>query len=124
MRGPPANRYCTEKRLDGPSFRGDFQDAIQSATALVQFKMIEQSKLQKLLPATGVIWAFSGISKPMVCQTCAIWFACGSPFMKTTKVTKTTKPTKTTQTVTNKELSAGLAEITETLLCLLSRRIL
>ena len=43
-----------------------------------------------------------------------LWFGCGSPFTKTTEMTKTTKTTKTTQTATNKELSAGFAEITET----------
>ena len=43
--------------------------------------------------------------------------ACRSPFTKMTEITKTTettKMTKTTQTATNKELSAGFAEITET----------
>ena len=43
-----------------------------------------------------------------------LWFACGSPFTKTTEITKTTKITKTAQTATNKGLSAGIAEITET----------
>ena len=38
-----------------------------------------------------------------------LWFACRSPFTKTTETTKTTKTTKTTQTATNKELSAGFA---------------
>ena len=59
-------------------------------------------------------WTFSGISKPVVCQTYGLpnlWFACGSPF---TRRTETTKTIKKTQTATNKELSAGLAEIMET----------
>ena len=43
-----------------------------------------------------------------------LWFACGPPFTKTTEITKTTKMTKTTQTATNKELSAGFADITKT----------
>ena len=42
-----------------------------------------------------------------------VWFACGSPFTKTAEIT-TMKTTKTTQTATNKELSPGLAAITET----------
>ena len=45
-------------------------------------------------------------AKPMVCVRVA--------FTKTTEITKTTKTTNTTQTATNKELSAGFAEITET----------
>ena len=40
-----------------------------------------------------------------------LWFAGRSP--KTTEITKKTETTKTTQTATNEELSAGLAEITE-----------
>ena len=35
-------------------------------------------------------------------------------FHETTEITKMTKTTKTIQTATNKELSAGSAEITET----------
>ena len=43
-----------------------------------------------------------------------LWFACGSPFTKTTEITKTTETTKTIQTAKDKELSVGLTEITET----------
>ena len=37
-----------------------------------------------------------------------------SPFMKKTEITKTAKTTETTQTASNKELSAGLAQVAET----------
>ena len=43
-----------------------------------------------------------------------LWLVCGSPFTKTMEITKMTKTMKTIQTATNKELSAGFAEITET----------
>ena len=42
----------------------------------------------------------------------SLCFACKSTFTKTMEITK--KTTKTTQTATDKELSARLAEITET----------
>ena len=46
------------------------------------------------------------ILAPMVCS----WFACGSPFTKTTEITRMTK---TTRIATVKELSVGLAEAME-----------
>ena len=52
----------------------------------------------------------SGVSEPMVCQTYGSH--AGGPLTKTTAITKTMKTTKTTQTATNKDFSAGLAEIT------------
>ena len=46
-------------------------------------------------------------AKPMVCM----WAACP----RTTEITETTKTTKITQTAANKDLSAGSAELTETM---------
>ena len=70
----------------------------------VHFHCLNQSQLH-------LVCGFAGISKPIFCQTYGLH--AGRLLQKKTELTKTTKRTKTTQTATNKELSAGLAEITQ-----------